>query len=209
MKLGLLIDTSQTLSFAAICKDGVLLNHAFFSVKSSASFLSEVKSFLQSSDVQFKNLSYIATGIGPGSFIGTRVAVIIAKSLSYGLKIPLLSFCSMQLFCPDHEGKFIVMTDAKSKGVYALEGLKTIEGVFHETTPQLLSFEEIKNLDLQAFFPISPESALLSEKLQNLEININSSNYNLENLCSYCFEKFLNFSDKNQEEIEIHYLRLC
>jgi tRNA threonylcarbamoyl adenosine modification protein YeaZ len=208
MKLGLLIDTSQPLSFASICKDGVSLNHAFFSVKSSASFLSEVKNFLESLRLQFKNLSYIAVGVGPGSFIGTRVGVILAKSLCYGLNIPLISFCSMQLFCSEKEGQFMIMTDAKSKGVYALEGTKNQGSVKHKTHPKLLSLEEIEKLDFKEIFAISPENLLLEEKFQTLKLNIAPSKYNLENLSTFCFEKFTNFSEESKEEIEIHYLRL-
>lgn len=209
MRLGLLIDTSQPLSFASVCKDGVSLNHALFSVKSSSSFLSEVKNFLESLGLEFKNLSYIAVGIGPGSFIGTRVGVILAKSLCYGLNIPLITFCSMQLFCSEKEGKFIIMTDAKSKGVYALEGRKNQRSINHETHPKLLSLDEIQKLDFKEILAISPESDLLKEKLQTLNLNITATRHNLENLSMFCFEKFLNFSEERKEEIEIHYLRLC
>ena len=45
--------------------------------------------------------SYILIGIGPGSFTGTRVGAVTAKTLSFALEIPLISFSSSLL--PDLE----------------------------------------------------------------------------------------------------------
>ena len=102
----------------------------------------------------------------------------------------------------------MIMTDAKSKGVYALEGTKNQGSVKHKTHPKLLSLEEIEKLDFKEIFAISPENLLLEEKFQTLKLNIAPSKYNLENLSTFCFEKFTNFSEESKEEIEIHYLRL-
>jgi tRNA threonylcarbamoyl adenosine modification protein YeaZ len=50
---------------------------------------------------QERKFDYILLGIGPGSFTGTRVGAVTAKTLSFALEIPLISFSSTLL--PDLE----------------------------------------------------------------------------------------------------------
>ena len=44
-----------------------------------------------------KDLTHIATGIGPGSFTGIRVGLNFAKSLAYGLGLPVLQMNSLEV----------------------------------------------------------------------------------------------------------------
>lgn len=64
-----------------------------------------------------QKLDLIAVGSGPGSYTGIRVGAALAKALSYGWKIPLVGFCSLEAFGPAP-----VLVDARSGGFYALLG---------------------------------------------------------------------------------------
>lgn len=55
-----------------------------------------VKKLLDSAKISPEQLSFIGVGIGPGSFTGIRVAVNIAKTLSYSLSIPLVAVHSLE-----------------------------------------------------------------------------------------------------------------
>lgn len=49
---------------------------------------------LDKAKVSLKDLDYIAVARGPGSYTGTRIGAIIAKSLAFALTIPLIGFDS-------------------------------------------------------------------------------------------------------------------
>lgn len=61
----------------------------------------------------------VAVGTGPGSYTGIRVGVALAKTLSYGWRIPLIGFCSLKSFAPKVKEPFAVLIDARRGGFYA------------------------------------------------------------------------------------------
>lgn len=139
---GLILDTSSNTPYALLTSEGSLLASCFtFNGKTSTTFLADVEKFLMDQQTSFKEICYIGVGKGPGSFSGTRVAVILASSLCYAMQIPLMEFCSLSAFAIPELGEFACLADAKSKGFYALFGSKTFDQL-HFLSPQLLSIEE-------------------------------------------------------------------
>ncbi len=71
-----------------------------------------------------KDLAYIATGTGPGSFAGTRTAVTIAKTLAFSTGLPLIGFPSPLAFIPPYieKGHFAFLLDAKMGQLALLTG---------------------------------------------------------------------------------------
>ncbi len=59
--------------------------------------VSAVDQCLNMAGVEKQNITHIAVDIGPGSFTGARVATNFAKTLAYGLGIPVLTFSSLEL----------------------------------------------------------------------------------------------------------------
>lgn len=49
-----------------------------------------------------KDLTHIAVGIGPGSFTGIRVGVNFAKTLAYGLRLPIAGINSLKILSAPH-----------------------------------------------------------------------------------------------------------
>jgi tRNA threonylcarbamoyl adenosine modification protein YeaZ len=102
----------------------------------------------------------IAVGTGPGSYTGIRVGVAFAKALSYGWKIPLLGFCSLNAFAPKIDGEFVLLTDARAGGFYALFG-KREDGVIQYKTPLLIP---PTTSPLPAIF--SPQTELIQKRTE-------------------------------------------
>ena len=164
---GLILDTSHENSFIVLTKNEFLLDHQIISGGKPLSkyLLPSIQVFLKK---RFCKLSYIAVGIGPGSFTGIRVSASIAKTLSYALDIPLISFCSLKAYIPNNKTSFTSLFDAKSGGVYALQGEKTQMGVTF-SKPQLLSVEQAKE-KLTKTLLISPDATILEKKYENFII---------------------------------------
>lgn len=196
---GLILDTSHQ-AFIAVSSHGELVNSFTCSAHCSSTFVQDIHQFLQSLSLLLNDIEYIAIGIGPGSFLGTRIGVIVAKSLSYALNIPLITFCSLEAYRATVP--FAVLSDAKSKGVYLLESYK-------EPQPKLLNSQELEDFSLKNSSFISPTAEPLVNKFPFLtEVNCAQTAPSLPYLCQYTYEKYLTSDPSKQVDLEIHYLRL-
>ena len=91
----LLIDTSQKESYVALYQDSSLFKKFFIKDKEqSKHLLPGIESLLSSNDLTLGDIALIGVSIGPGSFTGTRIGVITAKTLSFAKNIPLIGFKS-------------------------------------------------------------------------------------------------------------------
>lgn len=205
---GLLLDTSSNDAIIALSSSGKIIHSFVCSSKISSTLSSHIQKLLKEADVSLQQLNYIAIGIGPGSFLGTRIGVITAKSLSYGLKIPLVSFCSLQAYQSHLMGEFYVISDAKSKGVYLLKGVKTADSLIYEETPSLYTAEELQNLIHKDSVLVTPHKEAILDKMPFLNGNLNLATPSLPYLCEYCYEKLSLSQIETLDSLSIHYLRL-
>jgi tRNA threonylcarbamoyl adenosine modification protein YeaZ len=90
----LIIDTSGTQAFVAVANEGNIVSQNIITEGKQLSkfLLTSIETILQGSKPIF-----IAIGIGPGSFTGTRIGAMVAKTLSYAWQIPLIPFSSKLL----------------------------------------------------------------------------------------------------------------
>jgi tRNA threonylcarbamoyl adenosine modification protein YeaZ len=196
---GLILDTSHQ-AFIAISSYGKLLASFTCSPHCSSTFVQDIHQCLKNSSLLLSDIEYIAIGIGPGSFLGTRIGVIVAKSLAYALSIPLVTFCSLEAY--QTQPPFCVLSDAKSKGAYLLNS-------YHNSKPLLLNPQELEEFSLNNPLFISPTAHTLLNKFSFLtEVNCLQATPCLPYLCQYAYEKHLSSHLEKQENLEIHYLRL-
>lgn len=71
--------------------------------------------------IKLSDLSGIAICIGPGTYTGTRVGVMTAKTLSYATDVPLYPFTTFDLF---KDKSPYAAIDAKCKRAYLFDGKK-------------------------------------------------------------------------------------
>lgn len=137
----LIIETSGEESFVALFKEVSLLDVAFLPDKAqSKELLPALQTLLKARKLNPEELSFIAIGKGPGSFTGTRIGVITAKTLSFSLSIPLVPFCSLERFSPPNT-PFAILVDAHSHGCYLLKsalGIATLKLIQQEPLDSLL-----------------------------------------------------------------------
>lgn len=94
----LALECSTLLGTVALLRDGKLLAEArsFRQRSHSESMNSMVEDCLTQANLQLTDIDVFATGQGPGSFTGIRVAANIAKTYSYCFKKPLASLNSLE-----------------------------------------------------------------------------------------------------------------
>ncbi|MBI2743929.1 MAG: tRNA (adenosine(37)-N6)-threonylcarbamoyltransferase complex dimerization subunit type 1 TsaB [Chlamydiales bacterium] len=122
----ILIETSSKSAGIALCKNGELIAQrplAGDSTLSKIIFLS-IQDLIRECDLDLRQLTYIGLGIGPGSYTGTRVGATIAKTLSFALNIPIISFSSPLAFLSFEEGTFASLLERKGGDYFTILGEK-------------------------------------------------------------------------------------
>ncbi|MCF7851857.1 MAG: tRNA (adenosine(37)-N6)-threonylcarbamoyltransferase complex dimerization subunit type 1 TsaB [Simkaniaceae bacterium] len=133
----LLIDTSSQTQHLALFRGQNLIAYSKTTSKSHQ-LIVEIEKLLTESHCKKEEIQEIAIGVGPGSFTGTRIGVMVAKTLAFGLKKPLIPFNSMILFTPSLP-TFTLVRDARSSQYYVMKGKKEGEQtLFHP--PELLDY---------------------------------------------------------------------
>jgi tRNA threonylcarbamoyl adenosine modification protein YeaZ len=90
----LIIDTSGPIGHIALAIEGQLIETTTLPQgrELSKTLLHSIISLIVNRKIEF-----VAIGIGPGTFTGTRVGAAAAQSLAYGWSIPLVPFSSSLL----------------------------------------------------------------------------------------------------------------
>lgn len=126
---------------------------------------------LKEAGLQVADLGAVATGIGPGSYTGIRVGVMLAKTLAYAANLPLIGMCTLQCFTPPSEGPFAVVIDAKISGAYVITGLKKNGQVVFNDEPQVVALPDLKAKLEGIDTLLTPQAKQLRAKLEPSFIN--------------------------------------
>lgn len=89
----------------------------------AALLLPMIQALLDEANLARADLSAIAWGVGPGSFMGVRLATGIAQGLAFGLRIPVIPISTLQIVAQTaHEKtgakKIIAGWDARMQEIY-------------------------------------------------------------------------------------------
>ena len=148
----LLIETSTERGFVALYDGETLIAEKFLPIglKNSRFLMPE----LDSLGFDPKKIEWIGVGVGPGSYTGIRVGVVIAKMLAFVWKVPLVGICSLRAYEPSSSGEFSVIFDARISGTYLQRGRKG-KDVEWLGPPEIVSIDELSEKKL-----ITPHSSL-------------------------------------------------
>ena len=84
----------------------------------SAYLISSIVEILKKQNLEPKDLNYIATDIGPGSFTGIRACVTVARMLAQQLKIGAIGISSLEILSKTLNGNDLVALDARKNKAY-------------------------------------------------------------------------------------------
>lgn len=120
----LAFDTVSTSFSIAIQKEnGSIIEYNKENVKNhNEELLPVLHNFLKDNGLTLDNISYIALGIGPGSFTALRIAFATIKTICYAKNIPIVGISSLETLyenISEREGIKAAMIDARKGSVYA------------------------------------------------------------------------------------------
>ena len=120
----ILFDSSTEACTIALKVDNQLYHfHEIAPRKHNKLMLTEIDNLLTSSNLIISDLDYIGYGLGPGSFVGVRLAAAITQGLAFPNETPVVGFSSMYAYAISahisyKKDKITVIKDAKMGDLY-------------------------------------------------------------------------------------------
>lgn len=157
----LIIDTTTERGLIALAQDNtiVLEIELPLGLQNSKYALPTIHDSLAKLNLIPRDLTQIICGIGPGSYTGIRVGAIIAKTLSYSLKIPLIGVSSLLAYPSLPNSAALI--DAKIGGAYF-----SING----SSPNVLPLAALAKLLKEITHFFTPIQEPIKSKLSHLGI---------------------------------------
>jgi tRNA threonylcarbamoyl adenosine modification protein YeaZ len=154
----LILDTSTDQCVIALAREDQIIAEEIFAHCNLLShrLLPSIQVLIEKNIRSPKNLNGIAFGIGPGSYTGTRLGVTVAKSLAFGLQIPIKTFHSPLAFLPNREGTFAFLIPTRSKQVYVLSGSISSSQVIQKEV-SLVNEEQLEKFEAVDFLICSSD----------------------------------------------------
>lgn len=118
----LVIDTSNNfINIYIINKDTILVNESVHTLKDMANTIMPlIRDCFKKTDFEIRDIDKIFVTVGPGSFTGVRVGITVAKTISWGLNIPVYPISTLQYLASINTDKnrIISIIDARRGNVF-------------------------------------------------------------------------------------------
>ena len=113
---------SSSFSIALQKKDNSIIEYNKENIKNhNEELLPVLQNFLNDNKLTLDNISYIALGIGPGSFTALRIAFATIKTICYAKNIPIVGISSLEALyenIKEYNGIKAAMIDARKGSIY-------------------------------------------------------------------------------------------
>jgi len=164
----LFIDTHSETITIAILGDKEFIKQKTTNHEHSKYVLTMIKTILDENNIKKNDIKEIIVVNGPGSFTGIRIGVVIAKTLSYTLNIPIKTITSLEAFGISDSEYFDIIALPDTKGFYYLIRSGNI---FKE--PAYLNKEDFSAFTKDNNYKVSYNKNYDFDKILNYTKNIN------------------------------------
>ncbi len=148
-----------------------------------------------------QDVDFFVCGSGPGSYTGMRGAAAAVKAVSLVQKKPIVAVPSLILLCPQKEGSYLLIKDAKIAGFYG-QIVRIHKEVLTCNVPEVLSCDAVAEYARQGFLPVCEESDAVATKVGAIPIQLQS-----RIVAQYAFEAFYSKDVYRPENLPLLYLR--
>jgi tRNA threonylcarbamoyl adenosine modification protein YeaZ len=210
--INIILETSHTHIIIGLSRNENLIDYITYPHNNNLSGLLSlsIQSFLKKHDLSPQQLTAICVGIGPGSYTGTRVSVALAKGLALGINIPIIPFCSVLAYIPEHVTGRILFTMPTKQSAPFVISIDASECTYQQITyiPPETAAENQLNFSSGKILTHNIE-ALIKSHSSFSDHSIFPSSISLKKLCAYLHLLSLSRSTTphiNLENIEVIYL---
>ena len=200
----LILDTST-----AYCSVGLKIDDKVFSNtklvprQHNKYLLQMISDIFDEAGVDKKSIDFVAYGVGPGSFVGVRLAAAACQAFAVGLDIPVIGFSSMFAIAKSTatKDKSAVILDARMGDFY----LGLYDLINDETISENVYKLDEYNLAILNGYQTTGDSIVSI----NLIPDITDFNMNVENLVSFVEKEYIRQKNNNKLTHETYpvYLR--
>lgn len=153
----------------------------------SVYLVSEIQKIMQENALNFKELDFISTDIGPASFTGIRTGLCIAKTLASEANLPLVPISAVEILSYALENKLCTVFEDARRGNYIYYNPET------ETEPKLIlkseAVELAKNCESEIICDTNCYNYFLGEGIET--INYEAEDFPIgEILARLAYKKF-------------------
>ena len=151
-----------------------------------------VDKLFKETDLNLKDIDYLACCIGPGSFTGIRIGIATVKAFSDSLNMPIIPVTSLEslAYNVDFNGYVVPIIDAKNQNIYC-EMFSAEDGRFiNKSEPLAIDIDSIKekiklNENKNICF-VGDGSKIYEDKLRNIfsDNNVDFSDNNIQSAVS-------------------------
>jgi tRNA threonylcarbamoyladenosine biosynthesis protein TsaB len=117
----LFFDVSTNVMYVAYAKDHIMVDFSIrIAQRDHAKYLVDrIDQVLRRNKLKLTDIDEIIIGIGPGSYTGLRIAVMVGKMFAYTKNITLRTVSSLFFMTSGYEGKVIATIDARRGYVFS------------------------------------------------------------------------------------------
>lgn len=164
----LVLDTALDYSYLGILEDDNILYESYELGKNnhSETLMPKLESALKDNNIALKDIKEVYVGIGPGSYTGVRIAVVIGKMLTVMNNITLYTFSSLFSLVSNKTFECYAFVDSRRGNCYTAH-FDYKDGKFIRLTED--SVEVIKD-----YFKDTDENIIIKESKPNPLVIINS-----------------------------------
>lgn len=141
----------------------------------SVKLMSEIENLFISSKLTMNDIDEIIIGIGPGSYTGLRIGVVVAKMFGWNNDIPVKTVSSLALIASSYDGIELIVPEIDARRGNSFLGLyqNTDNKILLVKKEQLTNLEEYKLLLNEDYIVVSYGEPNIAKLLRSdLFINV-------------------------------------
>lgn len=167
----LVIDSASKFLYIALYEDFKCLGKYYKEGNNdhSVKLMSEIERIFVDNNTKVRDLDEIIVGIGPGSYTGLRIGVVVAKMFGWNNDIPVKTVSSLAMFASSSSFEGLVLAEIDARRGNSFLGLyrKAGKSLFLEDEEKLVNLESYKE-------SVSESFEVVSKGEPNIEVILNS-----------------------------------